>query len=165
MNSASLGGPVPAPARPATPPQAYGGQIPKSAGRNVSQRPIPILPELAKIIEASPTGDLTILMTKWGKPFTANGFGGWFRDRCNEAVLPQCSAHGLRKAGAAIVAERGATDRQLVAMFGWESSRQAPICSAAADRKRLAAEAARLMASDHTANTDRPTELPHRENA
>ena len=66
---------------------------------------IPILPELAKIIEASPTGDLTFLMTAWGKPFTANGFGGWFRDRCNEAGLPQCSAHGLRKAGAAIMAE------------------------------------------------------------
>jgi integrase len=49
----------------------------------------PILPELAKIIEAGPTGDLTFLITEW---------------------LPQCSAHGLRKAGATIMAERGATD-------------------------------------------------------
>ena len=126
---------------------------------------IPILPELAKIIAASPTGDLTFLMTEWGKPFTANGFGGWFRDRCNEARLPQCSAHGLRKAGATIIAERGATDRQLMAMFGWESSRQATTYTASADRKRLAAEAARLLASDHSANTDCPTALPHREKA
>jgi integrase len=126
---------------------------------------IPILPELAKIIEASPTGDLTFLMTEWGKPFTANGFGGWFRDRCNEAGLPQCSAHGLRKAGATIMAERGATDRQLMAMFGWESSRQATTYTASADRKRLAAEAARLMASDQNANMDCPTKLPHREKA
>jgi len=126
---------------------------------------IPILPELAKIIEVSPTGDLTFLMTEWGKPFTANGFGGWFRDRCNEAGLPQCSAHGLRKAGATIMAERGATDRQLMAMFGWESSRQASTYTASADRKRLAAAAARLMASDQNANMDCPTELPHREKA
>jgi integrase len=126
---------------------------------------IPILPELAKIIEASPTGELTFLMTEWGRPFTANGFGGWFRDRCNEAGLPQCSAHGLRKAGATIMAERGATDRQLMAMFGWESSRQATTYTASADRKRLAAEAARLMASDQNKNMDCPTKLPHREKA
>jgi len=123
---------------------------------------IPIVAELAAIIEASPTGDLTFLTTEWGKPFTANGFGGWFRDRCDEAGLPHCSAHGLRKAGATIAAERGATDRQLMAMFGWESSRQATTYTASADRKRLAAEAARLIAGDRKANIDCPTELPHR---
>ena len=113
---------------------------------------IPILPELARIIAASPVGQLNFLMTGRGKPFTANGFGNWFRDRCNEAGLPQCSAHGLRKAGATIVAERGATDRQLMAMFGWETPQQATTYTASADRKRLAAEAARLMASDQMAN-------------
>jgi integrase len=126
---------------------------------------IPILPELAKIIEAGPTGDLTFLMTEWGKPFTANGFGGWFRDRCDEAGLPQCSAHGLRKAGATIMAERGATDRQLMAMFGWESSRQATTYTASADRKRLAAEAARLMANDQNTNADCPTKVSHHKKA
>jgi hypothetical protein len=34
-----------------------------------------------------------------------------------------------------------------MAMFGWESSRQATVYAASADRKRLAAEAARLAAS------------------
>jgi integrase len=122
---------------------------------------IPVLPELEKIIAAAPTGDLTFLKTEWGRPFTANGFGNWFRERCNEAGLPQCSAHGLRKAGATIAAERGATDRQLMAMFGWESSRQATTYTAAADRKRLAADAARLIGRDQSANIDCPTELPH----
>jgi integrase len=126
---------------------------------------IPILPELARIIGASPTGQMTFLVTAFGKPFTAAGFGNWFRDRCDHAGLPQCSAHGLRKAAAAIVAERGATDRQLMAMFGWESARQATTYTASADSKRLAAEAARLMANDHIANTDCPTELPHQKKA
>jgi hypothetical protein len=52
------------------------------------------------------------------------------------------------------MAERGATDRQLMAMFGWESSQQATTYVASADRKRLAAEAARLMASDHRVNAE-----------
>jgi hypothetical protein len=60
----------------------------------------PILPILADIIARSPTGDLTFLVTEYGKPFTAKGFGAWFRARCDEAGLPQCTAHGLRKAGA-----------------------------------------------------------------
>jgi integrase len=127
--------------------------VPRKTRRNKMHAiEIPILPELAKIIEASPAGELTFLMTECGKPFTATGFGSWFRARCNEAGLPQCTAHGLRKAGATIMAERGATDRQLMAMFGWESSQQATTYVASADRKRLAAEAARLMASDQMAN-------------
>jgi integrase len=123
--------------------------VPRKTRRNKMHAiEIPILPELAKIIEASPAGDLTFLMTERGKPFTATAFSAWFRARCDEAGLPQCTAHGLRKAGATIMAERGATDRQLMAMFGWESSQQATTYVASADRKRLAAEAARLMASD-----------------
>src|SRR5262249_57632 len=61
---------------------------------------IPIHPELAKTLAAVPRTNITFLVTERGKPFTRAGFGNWFRDRCNEAGLPQCSAHGLRKAAA-----------------------------------------------------------------
>jgi integrase len=80
--------------------------------RTVSQKPI--LPVLADIIARSPTGDLTYLVTSFGKSVTVAGFGNWFRERCNEAGLPQCSAHGLRKVGAAMAAEAGTTDRQFI---------------------------------------------------
>jgi integrase len=56
-----------------------------------------ILPPLADIIERSPTGDLTFLVTEFGRAFTAAGFGNWFRKQCDDAGLPQCSAHGLRR--------------------------------------------------------------------
>lgn len=46
----------------------------------------------------------------------------------------------------AIAAENGATDRQLMALFDWTSEKQANTYTAAADRKRLAADAARLIA-------------------
>lgn len=131
--------------------------------RTVSEKPI--LPILQNVIDKSAIGNMTFLVTKFGKPFTAKGFGGWFRDRCDEAGLPHCSAHGLRKAGAAIAAENGATDRQLMALFDWESAAQANTYTRAADRKRLAGEAARLLAGDQSANVDCPTALSHQENS
>jgi hypothetical protein len=105
--------------------------------------------------DASPTGDLTFLITERGKAFTAAGFGNWFRDRCNEAGLPHCSAHGLRKAGA--------TDRQLMAMFDWSTAAQANVYTEAANRKRLAAEASRLMVLEFQKSESVPPEsgLPH----
>jgi integrase len=114
----------------------------------------PILPVLADVIERSPTGDLTYLVTEYGKAFTAAGFGNWFRERCDDAGLPHCSAHGLRKAGATIAAENGATDRQLMALYDWTSEKQANVYTAAANRKRLAGQAAQLLARDQSANTE-----------
>jgi len=87
----------------------------------------PWLPILARIVAASPCGDLTFLVTEYGKPFTAAGFGNWFRDRCNEAGLPQCTAHGLRKMGASRLAENGATEHELMAVFDWKTLGQARV--------------------------------------
>ena len=98
----------------------------------------PILPVLADIIARSPTGPFTYLATERRAPFTAAGFGNWFADRCREAKVPG-SAHGLRKAGASILAEAGATDRQLMAIYDWTTEKQATSYTRAADRKRLAA--------------------------
>jgi integrase len=108
-----------------------------------------ILPVLADVIAKSPTGDLTFLVTEYGRPFTAAGFGGWFRKRCDEAGLRHSSAHGLRKAGATLAAENGATDRQLMALYDWTSEKQANVYTTAANRKRMAGvAAARLAGSD-----------------
>ena len=128
----------------------------KTRYRRSTMLEIPIVPELARILAASPTGELTFLETEYGRAFSAAGFGAWFRKRCDEAGLEHCTAHGLRKAGAAIAAERGATDRQLMALYGWTSSSQATVYTAAADRKKLAGEAARLLAGDRTENEPAP---------
>jgi integrase len=120
---------------------------------------LPLPSELAAIIEATPSGDMTFLITEYGKPFTVEGFGNWFRDQCDYAGLPQCSSHGLRKALACILADRGATDRQLMAVFGWESEKQATKYTKAANRKRLAAAAMRL--EDQIENDDCLTQLSH----
>jgi len=118
----------------------------KTRYRRQTETVKPILPVLWSVIQATPCGRDTFVETEYRKPFTAAGFGGWFRVRCDEAGLPECTAHGLRKAGATLAAENGATDRQLMALYDWTAEKQANVYTAAANRKRLAAEAARLIA-------------------
>jgi hypothetical protein len=60
---------------------------------------------------------MTYIVTEFGKPFTAAGFGNKFRDWCDEGGLEGCAAHGLRKAGATIAADNGATAHQLMAIY------------------------------------------------
>ncbi len=117
----------------------------KNRNRNPVINETPILSLLQEIIDASPTGDLTYLVTAYGKPFTAAGFGNWFRDRCNEAGLSHCSAHGLRKAAAARAAENGATTHQLMSIFGWLSQDEAERYTKAARRKKMAGDAMGLL--------------------
>jgi integrase len=100
---------------------------------------IPVLPELQRALDATPSNNWTFLVTEQGKPFTANGFGNWFRDRCREAGLNGLSAHGLRKAAATRFAENGATAHELMAWFGWSKITEAERYTRAANRKALAA--------------------------
>jgi len=95
-----------------------------------------ILPELQSIIDVSPCcGDMTFLVTEYGRPFTAAGLGNWFRHRWVEAGGPG-RAHGLRKAGATIAAMNGATTRQLMACFAWDSIKMAEKYTSAAEQER-----------------------------
>jgi hypothetical protein len=47
---------------------------------------IPVHPTLRKIIDATPSGHLTLLVTEFGKPWTAAGFGNRFREQCDALV-------------------------------------------------------------------------------
>ena len=55
------------------------------------------------------------------------------------------SAHGLRKAGAAIAAQNGATPHQLMSIFGWRTLQEAQRYTKAVDQKRIAAGAMHLL--------------------
>jgi integrase len=114
----------------------------KNARRKPVTLEIPILPELQKIIDATmPLGKDTYLVTEFGKPFSADGFGNRFRKWCDDAGLPHCSAHGLRKAGAARLAEFGATDREIMAITGHQTSKEIDRYTRSARQKQLAAKA------------------------
>jgi integrase/recombinase XerD len=113
----------------------------KNEHRNPVDMDVPLHPDLAELIEATPSGHLTFLVTAHGKPFTPAGFGNWFRDRCNEANLPHCSAHGLRKATASRLAERGASAHQIMAWTGLRTLTEAERYTRAARQAKLADDA------------------------
>jgi integrase len=140
----------------------------KGQSRKIKSRDIPILPRLRESIEATPSGHLAYLVTAFNKLFTANGFGNWFRKRCNEAGLAHCSAHGLRKAGATTAAENGATEHQLMAIFGWETPKQAALYTRKVNRKRLAGDAMHLIEPERKLDKSVPLsgeKVSHRKNS
>jgi integrase len=117
----------------------------KGGSRIVKQHELPILPPLRQSIDATITGHLVYLVTAFGKPHSAKAFGNWFKKRCREAGLEEVSAHGLRKLGAQRCAEAGATEHQLMALFGWTNPQQAALYTKKANRAKLEAQAAALL--------------------
>jgi hypothetical protein len=113
-------------------------------GKAAEQVAPPILGPLVQSLAATKTGDLTYLVTDAGQPWVKESFGNWFREACRAAGCPG-SAHGLRKAGATRAAERGASERQLQAIFGWSTGKMAQHYTRTADRVRLARDAAELL--------------------
>jgi integrase len=121
---------------------------------------LPILPVLQTTIDVSPCGDMTYLVNHLERPFTDAGFGNWFRDRCVEAGVTG-RAHGLRKAGATIAANNGATAHQLMAIFGWDTLKMAEQYTRSADQRRLAEAAMHMLDTGEQTRTEScPTETP-----
>jgi len=127
----------------------------KGRERNPKDREIPVLAVLREAIDAAAaagvtTGNLTFLVTEAGHPFSIKGLGNKMRQWCDEAELPQCSAHGLRKVGATRAADNGATAHQLMAIFGWQTLKEAERYTKESDRKRHVREAMHLIAGKGT---------------
>ena len=87
---------------------------------------IPIHPGLKTIMDATPSNQLTFLVTSFGKPYaTANAFGHRMRLWAREAGLSGCSPHGLRKVCLRRLAEAGCTAPEIMAISGqnrWQRS-------------------------------------------
>lgn len=128
---------------------------------------VPLLPELREILDASEIGGTTYLVTEFDTPYTIKGLGNWFRRRCDDAGLEHCSAHGIRKYGATRAAEMGASEYQLMGIFGWDDPKQAATYTRKARQRKLARASMHLLSSSST-NTKsekvshRPTKVSHR---
>ncbi|MGI9412685.1 MAG: tyrosine-type recombinase/integrase [Hyphomicrobiales bacterium] len=86
-------------------------------------------------------------MTGRGGARSADGrsFGNWFRKRCNEAGLPHCSAHGLRKVSGTRLADAGASHEQIKSVTGHVTDQEASKYTAKANKRRLAEQAQNLL--------------------
>jgi integrase len=107
---------------------------------------LPILPVLQATLDAGPCGDLAFICGERGQPLTKESFGNVFKAACKAAGVPG-SAHGIRKIAATRAADNGATEFELMAIFGWTDPKMAALYVKKANRKRLAARAMTKLAT------------------
>lgn len=87
---------------------------------------------------------MTFLTTQYGGPFTAAGFGNWFRQTAKDAGVDK-SAHGLRKAAGRRLAEAGCSAKQIAAILGHASLSEVERYTRDADQSRLADDAMDML--------------------
>ena len=95
------------------------GRIITQHAKDGNQASVRMLATTREALEALPAAPIKhLVITTFGKPFTVNGLGNRMRKWCDEAKLPHCSMHGLRKALARRVAETGSTDAEGMSITG-----------------------------------------------
>ncbi|MBZ5761778.1 tyrosine-type recombinase/integrase [Rhizobium sp. VS19-DR104.2] len=97
--------------------------------------------ELIASIAATKVGTTAYVLSSRDTPYTIESFGNAFARWCEEAGLPHCSSHGLRKAAAVAYAESEGTAPELMAIFGWSNLRTAQIYIEQASKRRMRANA------------------------
>lgn len=107
---------------------------------------LPIAAPLAEAIVAMPQSDaLCFIVTEWGRPFSVKGFGGWFRDQCDAAGLPKCTAHGLRKATMRRMAELEMPNKTMKSVSAHTKDEGVARYTEAANQARLAESAIKQL--------------------
>jgi hypothetical protein len=104
---------------------------------------------LQATLDVGPCGDLTYIAGANGRPLTKESFGNEFKAACKKAGVPG-SAHGVRKIAATTAADNGATEFELMAIFGWTDPKMAAHYVKSANRKGLAARAMQKLNAGRT---------------
>jgi hypothetical protein len=98
---------------------------------------------------------LHFIVSADGKPFTKGSFGNAFREACVKAGA-RASAQCVRKLAATTMANNGATERQLEAVFGWTGGRMASHYTRAADRRCLARASVHMLMNEERTDCPAP---------
>ena len=110
----------------------------KTAGQGGELISIPITGDLTALLRSLPKGRLLFLETAQGRARSPDGLGNAMREWADKAGLPNCSAHGLRKACARRLAEAGATPNEIGAITGHKTLAEVQRYTKAAERSGLA---------------------------
>lgn len=97
---------------------------------------VPLTPELRAVIARTPDISPAFILSRKGKPYTAESLGNLFRAAATEAKM-NARLHGLRKAFCVYWAEKGATTHQIAAMAGHMTLAEVERYTRAADRLRM----------------------------
>jgi integrase len=103
---------------------------------------LPITPMLRDALAPLPhTGD-AVLLTAFGKPFSAKSLTGQMAHWTLKAGLPKgCTLHGLHKSLGKLLADGGDSTRQLMDTLGHDDIAHAELYSREASQELLAREA------------------------
>jgi integrase len=115
----------------------------KKTGKELS---IPAHPALVRAIKAGPSNGVYIIGSESGQPMTEGALTQFMLRAIKKAGLPvACVPHGLRKANQRLLAERGATTKQMQAISGHTTLKETERYSEAANQAGLAAAAIALL--------------------
>lgn len=130
------------------------GVIQIKAGKNQVDLYIPILPAFARAIEAGPVGEMSFIRSQYNRPMTKESLGNKFREWCDAAGVKK-SAHGIRKLAATVIADNGASEQELQALFGWTTNTMSAVYTREANRKRQSLQAAFKLLEELERNEDK----------
>jgi integrase len=102
---------------------------------------LPVTPMLREVLDATDLKGPTVLLTAYGEPFSAKSITGRMADWTKAAGLPKgCTLHGLRKTLGGMLADGGATTRQIMDTLGHTDIKHAELYTKSANQERLAGE-------------------------
>lgn len=102
---------------------------------------LPILPALREALDAAPRTGEYVLGTKYGTARSADTLTNNFIQWTTAAGLKGCTLHGLRKTLGKILAESGATTRELMDALGHDNIAHAELYSREAEQEAMAKSA------------------------
>ncbi|WP_157982004.1 tyrosine-type recombinase/integrase [Oceanicella sp. SM1341] len=89
---------------------------------------------------------MPFLVTSFGRPFSVAGLGNKMQEWIADAGLSGRSAHGVRKAAGALLAEAGCTEHEIMVVLGHANPKTSAIYTRSANRWKLARKAMEKMA-------------------
>jgi len=133
------------------------GRIIVDHAKGNNEASVPLLATTKAALDALPAAPIKYLViTQFGSPFSVAGMGNRMRKWCDEAGLPKCSMHGLRKATSRRIAESGGTDAEGQAITGHRKAETFTHYRAAAHRGRLADKALSNVVTTFDENVSNP---------
>lgn len=100
---------------------------------------VPVDQDFIDLLNMTPTGEETFLVTAYGKPYSPKGFGNRMKKWVREAGLTDdIATHGVRKSVGVLMAEAGCSIYQIMAVHGHSSPKASEVYTRAASRRMLA---------------------------